>query len=100
MTTPKRAYTRADMQRWKADLLLKRPVSQHTGGLVQGIQVVSLAVRPSANGAQLLIVNAHGEEAIMLLNPVLAAALSEGITKCGIEAGWMDEDGGAVTPTD
>ena len=95
---PEAAYTRDELRRWKTDMLLKRPATRHTGDRVTGIRLVSVAISPSANGLQMLIVNAHGEEAMMLLNPVLAAALREGILECGQAAGWLDPDGAGVVP--
>lgn len=92
------AYTRGDLQRWKTDMLLKRPVARHVEGKVQGVNLVSCDIRPSANGLHILAVNGHGEEMMILLNPVLAAALREGITQCGRDANWLNEDGTVRVP--
>lgn len=96
MTKP--AFTRADLQRWKADMLLKRPVAPYVDGKVQGIDIVSLLARPSSNGMHVLINTSRGEEVRILLNPVVAAALRDGIFACGREAGWLKDDGKPTVP--
>lgn len=92
------AYTRADLQRWKTDMLLKRPVARHVEGKVQGVSLTAFDVRPSANGMHILVATGRGEEVMILLNPVLAAALRDGITKCGQEGNWLEDDGTIVVP--
>jgi len=90
--------TRADLQRWKTDMLLKQPVARHTDAKVQGVVLASFAIRPRADGMELLVVNKHGEEMMILLNPVQAAALRDGVTKCGTERNWLQSDGTVTVP--
>lgn len=86
-------YTKADIQRWKTDMLLKRPTTRHTGDMRSGVQAVSFDIDASANGLRILVVNAHGEELPILMNPVLAAALRDGIFEIGQKSGWLAQDG-------
>jgi len=92
------AYTRQELQRWKADMLLKRPTTRHVEDMVQGVNLVSFDIQAAGNGMNMLVVNSHGEEMMILLNPVLAAALRDGITKCGQEGNWLEEDGTPTVP--
>jgi hypothetical protein len=92
------AYTRAELQRWKTDMLLKRPATRHKGGKVQGVVIASLDVKPSGNGMHVLINTSRDDEIMMLLNPVVAQALRDGITQFGIEEGWLQADGTLTIP--
>lgn len=94
------AYTRADLQRWKADMTLKRPLQPRPEGLVQGVNIVSFAAGPSGNGLWLQIADGHGEEHVILLNPVVAALLREQILESGLIGGWLDQDGQPTRPVE
>lgn len=99
MKRKKTAYTKADLQRWKVDMMLKRPPTRPQAGLVKGINLVSFDLQASANGAYILMVNAAGDPPMMmLLNPVVATALRDAVNIAGREGGWLNEDGTVVEP--
>lgn len=93
------AYTKADLQRWKLDMLLRAPPAPKTAGFVKGVNVVALRVCTSGNGIHLIVQDGTGgPPGIILLNPVVAAALRDGIAKCGSEGGWLEDDGTVTIP--
>lgn len=95
---PRSAYTRADLQRWKTDMLLKRPTQPRPEGLVSGLSIVSFVAGASRNGLYIQVADGHGEEHVILLNPVVAALLREAILAGGIEGHWLENDGTPVVP--
>jgi hypothetical protein len=93
------AYTKADLQRWKLDMLLKAPPTPKVAGFVMGVNIVALKINPSANGIHLIVQDgAGGPPGIILLNPVVAAALRDGISENGRKAGWLEDDGSVAIP--
>lgn len=99
MKKPKPAYTKAELAKWNADMLFKQPVTRPQEGLVPGVNALSFLIGASANGAYLLINDGHGDRPMpILINPVVAAALRDGLDHVGRTAGWLDNDGAVVVP--
>lgn len=93
------AYTRADLRKWRADMLLKQPGPIPTPALVKGVNIVAFTLGTSRNGAFLRVVDGTGGPPVtMLLNPVVAAALRDGIIASGKDGGWLDKDGNPTEP--
>lgn len=90
------AYTRDDQRRWMADQTLRQPGPLPDFRLISGVDVVALRTGASANGAYVRIVNSHGEIQTLLLNPIVAAALRDGLIEAGRDGGWFDADGAVV----
>lgn len=93
------SYTKADLARWKADMMNKQPGPPPAPGFLRGVDVASFSPWPAPDGITLRMVSTTGGEPFLVhLNPVVAKALREAILIAGNEGNWLDSAGDPVEP--
>lgn len=98
MTRTPPAYSKSDLRKWRTDMTLLQPAPGAKDGLVKGVEIVAFVFGVARNGINIRVQDGSGgPPQMILMNPVVAAALRDAIDIAGQQGGWLDADGQPVS---